>query len=325
MSIATKSKDRLTTQYKEMECKSALNKIRTPQFSFGYSLNVYRGCIHRCPYCYARYTHQYLGYEGENDFYNKIHVKTNIAEVLEKELTKKGWRGDIVSLGTATDPYQPAEKKYGLVRKCLSLFAEHNVPVIFSTKSDLVERDIDLLSEINRATFCGVALTITTLDDKLRRIVEPYATSVMRRIRVLDKLKRSGIKTGIHVLPIIKYLTDSPRSISRIVELASEVDADYFIYGGMNISSPLMRKSFLDMLRKYNPAIYFKYKCEIKSGTLYNKEYLEKLTRTVEKEKHRYHYNPASLGDIIRKAYISLRTMDERKARQRQDLQLSLF
>ncbi len=324
MSI-TISKENVSTHYNEINCKSALNKIKTPKYAFGYSLNVYRGCIHRCPYCYARYTHQYLGYEEENDFYDKINVKTNIVEVLEKELTKKEWGGDIVSLGTATDPYQLAEKRYGLVRKCLELFAKHNVPIIFSTKSDLVERDLDLLSEINEKTFCAAALTITTLDDKLRRVVEPYATSVIRRVRVLEKLKKSGVRTGIHLLPIIKYLTDSPRSISRIVELASELDVDYFIYGGMNISSPLMRKTLLETLKKYNPAIYFRYKSEIKAGKLYNKEYLDKITRIVEKEKRRHHYNPASLGDIIRKAYINTRTINEREAERKKDLQLSLF
>ncbi len=320
-----KTKQRHKTIYKKIECKSAINKIKTGRFHFGHSLNVYRGCVHSCPYCYARYTHPYLGLEEAEDFRRIILVKTNIASVLEKELSSKRWNRDLVSLGTATDPYQPIEKQYELTRECLKLLSRHSTPVIFSTKSDLVTRDLDILSGINHKSLTAVAISLTTADDDLRKVFEPGASSVKRRVKALMELKKSGVKTGIHLLPIMKYINDSAKSISEMVYIAKECDVDYFIYGGLNTRSPVVRANLLDAIKRYDPAIYSIYRREFSTNTFNDKRYADYINRLVSDEMKRQKMKPASLNDIMRKAYINIRQNEKPKQKKKKDPQMSLF
>jgi DNA repair photolyase len=318
-------KSKIETVYHEVECKSALNKTKTDRFHFGYTLNVYRGCIHSCPYCYARYTHPYLGFEKANDFDKFIFVKTNIKERLEKELSSKNWNRDLVSLGTATDPYQPIEKKYKLVRKCLRLLADYHTPVIFSTKSDLVTRDLDILSEINTKSLAAVAITLTTADDSMRKLFEPRASSIKRRIKALMEIKKSGVKTGLHLLPIMKYINDTSESISEVIRIAKECDVDYFIYGGLNTKSPVVRVNLLDAVKRYDPAIHSIYQREFNKNTFNNKRYTDYIDKLVKNEMKKHNLKPASLNDIMRKAYINMRHENKNRQKKKTELQLSLF
>lgn len=306
--------------YKEIECKSALNKIKTNKYPFTYSLNVYRGCVHSCPYCYARYTHWYLGYEKPEDYDNIIFVKANIDKVLEKELSKPCWKKELVSLGTATDSFQPIEKKYQLTRKCLELFSKYNTPIIFSTKSSLVIRDVDILKKIQNNAYVITALTFTTLNEKLRKIIEPKASSVNRRIETLRILKENGIIVGIHLLPIMKYVNDSRESISQIVKLASKYNIDFFIYGGFNLSSDIVRKRFLKEICKYNPSIYLKYKISLAKNEVEN-GFAPDYKTIVKEEMKKHSFNPSSIKDII----TNLMNEKNKKNVSSKESQLSLF
>ena len=169
-SFAEPDQDPSQIEYIEIKVKTALHHTRLPYNPKPayYSLNLYRGCRHGCPYCFARYTHWYLGFQNSFDFERKIQVKVNLLEVLEKELAQPKRKRDWVSLGAATDPYQPAEKKYQLARGAFKLFAKYAWPAVFSTKSDLVVRDLDVLKEVVDRSNGGVA--------NVRSICPPSAT-----------------------------------------------------------------------------------------------------------------------------------------------------
>src|SRR5918999_4599180 len=158
-------------EYREMPCKSALNRVSG--MPFRWSLNPYRGCVHGCHYCYARATHPYLGLNADEDFATKIIVKTNMPEVLRQELRKPSWRRERVAIGTATDAYQPCEGRYQLTRRCLEVLRDAHNPVSIVTKSTLILRDLDLLGELAQGPGATVYFTITTLDPDLWRQIEP--------------------------------------------------------------------------------------------------------------------------------------------------------
>ena len=152
--------------YREINCKSALNKINN-KYGFCYDLNIYRGCIHKCYYCFAVYSHKYI---NSRDFFGEIFVKKNIAEVLEKELSSRNWKRDIINLGSVTDNYQECEKDYKLMRDILKLLIRYKTPMCISTKSDLILRDFDLIDELSNIVPVRIATTITTLNEKLSSI-----------------------------------------------------------------------------------------------------------------------------------------------------------
>jgi len=156
-------------------------------------------------YCNARYTHEYLGLPT-GEFAHKILVKDNAAEVLDKEFSREKWNNKLtVDLATVTDPYQPAEKKFKITNKVLAVFLKHHNSLMITTKSDLILRDLDILSEIGRTGFLNVVITLTTLDEDLRKRVEPKSPSVDRRLRVIQELHEVGITTGVAAIPLMPY------------------------------------------------------------------------------------------------------------------------
>src|SRR6185369_13466145 len=219
-------------EYLEIKVKTALHHARRPYTKkpFYYTLNLYRGCRHGCPFCFARYTHWYLGFQNAFDFQRKIQVKINLLEVLERELGDPRKRKNWINLGAVTDPYQPAEKKYQLARGAFRLLARYAWPFVFSTKSDLVLRDLDVLKEASDRSNGAVAMTLTTLDPRLQKLLEPHAVSAERRLEALKALRKQGIPCGIHLMPIIPFLTDGDEEIEGMVKAAREADVDYFSY-----------------------------------------------------------------------------------------------
>lgn len=315
------------TTYMEVECKSALNKIKNPKYHFSHTLNIYRGCIHKCPYCYARYTHWYLGYDEIDDFMNTVFIKTNVNTLLEKELSKASWKNHLVDMGTACDSYQPIERKYKLSRKALKLFAKYRTPVVFSTKSPIVTRDVDVLKELNERAFGMVAVTLTTTDESIRKIMEPHASSVNHRINTIKTLKENGIKTGIHILPIMKYINDSEESLSKIIKVAKHYEIDYLIYGGLNISSYQIRKSILNALNKYDKKLYFRYNNEFRNRSYSDKYYYEQIYNMIKKLIQKYSLNLTNPQDLIRNGYMRMNKYADKQTdiMEKEDLQLSLF
>lgn len=242
-------------EYIEIKVKSALHHTRLPYSPkpFYYSLNLYRGCRHGCPFCFARYTHWYLGFQNSFDFQRKIQVKTNLLQVLEGELSNPRRKKDWVSLGAATDPYQPAEKKYQLARGAFKLLAKYAWPAVFSTKSDLVLRDLDVLREVVDRSNGGVAMTLTTLDPKLQKWLEPHAVTIERRLEALRKLKAHGIPCGIHLMPIIPFVTDTDEAIEDMVKAGADIGVDYFGYNVLRLRGAVVRGYYFDALKAFDP------------------------------------------------------------------------
>ncbi len=208
----------------EERAKSALSKNASPDLPFRYSVNPYRGCTHACAYCYARRSHQFLGYGAGTDFDRKIVVKTNVHEVLRKELGSKRWRRDEVAFSGNTDCYQPLEVEYRLTRRCLEACLETNTPVGIITKSSLVRRDIDLLSELARGPGAQVHISIPFIDAGDCRRMEPGTPTPASRMETIRQLSAAGIPTAIAVAPLIPGLNE--HAIPQIIEQAAEAGAE---------------------------------------------------------------------------------------------------
>ncbi|HUO56917.1 MAG TPA: radical SAM protein [bacterium] len=270
-------------EYIEIKVKSALHHTRLPYSPkpFFYSLNLYRGCRHGCPYCFARYTHWFLGFQNTFDFQRKIQVKVNLLEVLDRELSNPRRRKNWVSLGAATDPYQPAEKKYRLARGAFQVLAKHGWPAVFSTKSDLVLRDLDVLKEVADKSNAGVAMTLTTLDPELKRFLEPHAVSIDRRLEALRRLKAQGIPCGIHLMPIIPGITDNDEAIEGMVRVGAEIGVDYFIHNVLRLRGQVVRNYYFESLKAYNPSLFYKTLKFYGSKPYPPEAYIESLSKKV--------------------------------------------
>ena len=196
------------TQFIEVEAKSLVNKVDSPDVGMLYSMNPYGGCEHGCIYCYARNSHEYWGYSAGLDFESRILVKKNAPQLLRKFLMHPKWECVPLSLSGNTDCYQPCERQYRLTRSLLEVCNEFSQPVGIITKNAGVLRDIDLLQEMGRRRLVSVILTITTLDEDLRRVMEPRTATGQQRLRVVEELSRAGVQTGVMLGPMIPGLNE---------------------------------------------------------------------------------------------------------------------
>ncbi len=192
----------------------------SPDISFDRSINPYRGCEHGCVYCFARPTHAYLGLSPGLDFESKLFMKPNAAELLERELAAPGYVPKVIAIGTNTDPYQPIERRYKIMRGILEVLERAGHPVGIVTKSALVLRDLDILARMARRDLVKVALSVTTLDAKLARVMEPRAATPPRRLEALSQLVKAGVPTSAMVAPVIPAINDA--EIERILEAVAE-------------------------------------------------------------------------------------------------------
>ena len=203
--------------------RGILSFNQSPDIAFDVSLNPYRGCEHGCIYCYARPTHEYLGFSAGLDFETKILVKERAPELLRRALSAPGWKPQTVALGAATDPYQPAERALKITRGCLAVFAEFRNPVALVTKSALVRRDVDLLADLAADRAAAVRVSITTLDAGLHRMLEPRASAPRRRLAAVEALAKAGVPVGVMVAPVIPAIND--HEIPAIIESAKSAGA----------------------------------------------------------------------------------------------------
>jgi DNA repair photolyase len=192
----------------EEQAKTIVNEIKSPDLQFDFSVNPYRGCFHGCAYCYARPSHQYWGYGAGTDFDRKIIVKVNAVELLRERFERKDWEGKPITFSGNTDCYQPLEASQRLTRGCLEVCAEYRNPVAIITKNALVQRDLDVLCELNEHASLRVYLSIPFADDAMARKIEPGASSPTKRFAALETLSRAGIETGLAIAPIIVGLND---------------------------------------------------------------------------------------------------------------------
>jgi len=196
------------TVYQPVFPKTMLNKVESPDIGMGWSMNPYQGCEHGCVYCYARNTHPYWGYSAGLEFEKNILVKTDAHKVLEKQLRKKSWQGEPIMLAGNTDCYQPAEQEYELTRRILEVLWRYRHPVGIITKNALVLRDLDLLQPMAEKGLVKVSISLTTLHEDLRQLLEPRTATVLKRLRTIEQLSAAGIPVNVMLAPIIPGLTD---------------------------------------------------------------------------------------------------------------------
>ncbi|WP_436642940.1 PA0069 family radical SAM protein [Microbaculum sp. FT89] len=230
--------------------KRIITRNDSPDVNFDRSINPYRGCEHGCAYCYARPTHAYMGLSPGLDFESKLFAKPNAAELLEKELANPNYAPAMIALGTNTDPYQPIERQQRITRRVLEVLDRYNHPVGIVTKSALVTRDIDILSRLAERGLVKVALSVTSLDRKLSRALEPRASTPSRRLEALMRLAEAGIPTAVLVAPVIPALNDSEiESILAAAAAAGVTEAGYIL-----LRLPLeVRDLFVEWLQNNAP------------------------------------------------------------------------
>lgn len=236
---------------REITCAAAFRRV-SGRFPYHWDLNPYRGCAHRCQYCFALYSHKYL---DSSAFYDDIFVKSNIVEQLERQLSRPDWPREVVNIGGVTDSYQPLEAQYKLMPDILRLFIKYKTPCIISTKSELILRDFDLLDELSRLTYVNIASTITTVDERVRQTLEPGGAPSARRFSVLRAFAETNAVTGVHVMPIVPYLTDTRENLESLCATARDVRADYFLPGVLYLRGNT-RQVFFDFIRRDHPQLY---------------------------------------------------------------------
>jgi DNA repair photolyase len=219
---------RRETQFFRDGTKTIITRNNSPDVGFETSLNPYRGCEHGCIYCYARPTHEYLGFSAGLDFESKIMVKTSAPELLRAELERPSWKPQVLVMSGVTDPYQPVEKKLRITRGCLEVLAKFRNPVAIITKNRLVTRDADLLRELANYNAVAVNISVTSLDPKLQRVLEPRTSSPQARLDTISQLRAAGIPVGVMVAPVVPGLTD--HEVPKILETCARAGARFAGY-----------------------------------------------------------------------------------------------
>jgi DNA repair photolyase len=238
------------TLYLRDSSRSIIAYNESPDVGFDASINPYRGCEHGCVYCYARPTHEYLGFSSGLDFETRILVKENAPELLREELSSPRWTPQVVAISGVTDPYQPIERQLALTRRCLEVFLEFRNPIMIVTKNQLVSRDIDLLSDLSRHQCAAVFLSVTTLDADLARAMEPRTSTPRNRLAAIQALSDAGIPVGVLAAPVIPGLTD--HEITSIIGAAVGAGAKYAGYVVLRLPHSVT-ELFEDWLATHRP------------------------------------------------------------------------
>jgi DNA repair photolyase len=269
------------TEYRPLPSRSILNKTTSNRgLPFTHAINPYRGCEFACRYCYARYTHEFMEMTDPEDFERKIYFKQNAAWLLTQEL--KRLKPDTeIALGTATDPYQPLERKQGVTRSILEVFARHSgFRLGIVTKSTLIARDLDLLEEIGRRHKLTVHLTVTTMNAKLARILEPRAPRPDLRIQTLATLREAGLRAGVLCSPLMPGITDSRSSIRAVAKAAAEAGARFFAAGALFLK-PCSQPTFFRFVRENFPEQLLAYERRYGQNAFVSAEYRQRMADLV--------------------------------------------
>ncbi len=213
----------MRVEYREEPCRSALNRVKG--MPFDWSLNPYMGCVHRCTFCYVRAFELRADRPADDRYGRSIRVKTNVAEVLARELARPSWRRDGIAIGAATDPYQPAEGRYRLTRACLEVLTEAWNPFSLITRGPMIVRDVDVLQEASARADVSVTFSVPTLDEDIWRTTEPGTAPPRQRLRALKQLVDAGVKAGVGMAPILPGLSDRPELMAEVVRAAREAGA----------------------------------------------------------------------------------------------------
>jgi len=275
-------------EYFTLPTKSLLNRcVSNRQMPFTWTINPYRGCEFGCRYCYARYTHEFMEMRDGMEFEQKIYVKQHAAELLRQELHKVK-KDESIALGTATDPYQPAERRYEVTRGILEEFARHcGLELGIVTKSNLVVRDLDLLLEISKNNKISVHITVTTLNTELARILEPRAPRPDLRLDAVRALSAAGVRVGLSCSPVVPGITDSPADLEALIRAASETGADY-VFANALFLKPCSAAVFLPFLESNFPHLAGNYRQRYQDRAFLPASYTKRLRELIAKLREKY-------------------------------------
>ena len=240
----------MNVTYREEPCRSALNRVKGMPFEW--SLNPYMGCVHRCTFCYVRAFELRAQRPADDGYGRSIRVKTNVADVLRRELTRPAWERSGVAIGAATDPYQPVEGRYRLTRACLEVLAEAHNPFHLITRGPLIVRDVDVLAEASRHANVSVTFSVPTLDPEIWRRTEPGTAPPRQRLRALRTLVEAGVKAQVGMAPILPGISDRPELLAEVVHAAREAGATG-IWANLLYLKPGTREHFLEALARDFP------------------------------------------------------------------------
>lgn len=240
----------MRTAYREEPCRAALNRVNG--MGFRWSLNPYMGCAHRCAFCYVRGFERRADRPSDDRYGSSVRVKVNVVEALRTELSRRGWRRELVAIGAATDPYQPAEGRYRLTRGCVRALGEARTPFSIITRGPLVVRDVDVLSDASRRAAVQVSVSIATLDGTLAARLEPGVAPPRQRLRAIRTLSDAGIAGGVALAPVLPGLTDAPRQLAAVLAAAREAGATHAWSNVLNLR-PGTREHFLSVLEREWP------------------------------------------------------------------------
>lgn len=253
--------------------RSLITRNDSPDVGFDYSINPYRGCEHGCSYCFARPTHEFLGFSAGLDFETRILVKEDAPEVLRRELSAPGWKGAPLGMSGVTDPYQPVERRLRITRRCVEVLAEFRNPVAVITKSHAVTRDADLFAELARHDAVAVNVSVTSLDPALQRVMEPRAATPARRLDAIARLAEAGVPTGVIIGPVIPGLND--HEIPGILTACADAGARWASYVALRLPHGL-KDLFSTWLEQHFPGSREKVLHrvrEIRGGKLYDSRF----------------------------------------------------
>jgi len=275
-------------EYFTLLAKSLLNRcVSRRGLPFTWTINPYRGCEFGCKYCYARYTHEFMEMQDGADFEQKIYVKQHAAGLLRQEL-RQVKPGESIALGTATDPYQPAERRYEVTRTILEEFARHRgFELGIVTKSNLVVRDLDLLKEVARGNRLSINVTVTTLDVELARILEPRAPRPDLRMEAVRQLSGAGITVGVSCAPVLPGITDAPRDLEAVVQAAAAAGARH-LWAGPLFLKPCSAAVFLPFLSENFPHLVENYRQRYQDRAFLPPAYGKRLTQLVARFRQKY-------------------------------------
>ena len=275
-------------EFFSLPVRSILNRCTSRRnLPFTWTINPYRGCEFACKYCYARYTHEFMELRDPDEFEHKIFVKEECAWMLRRDL-KKVKSGEEIAIGTATDPYQPAERRHRITRSILEELSQHaGLEIGIVTKSNLVLRDVDVLQEIAKHNAIGVHITVTTVNTDLARITEPRAPRPDLRLAAVRKLNHAGIPTGVSCAPVLPGITDKPSELEAVVKAAAEANATH-IFANPLFLKPCSRAIFLPFVKQNFPNLAQQYEALYGENDFGSQAYRKRLGALMSKFKAKY-------------------------------------
>jgi DNA repair photolyase len=268
----------MRVEYREEPCRTALNRVKG--MPFAWSLNPYSGCAHRCTFCYVRAFERRADRPADDRYGRSIRVKVNVAEVLARELGRRSWAKELVTIGAATDPYQPAEGRYRLTRACIETLGRAASPFGLITRGPLIVRDLDVLADAARRTAVSVTFSVPTLDDEVWRSTEPGTAPPRQRLRALSQLVAAGIEANVGMAPMLPGLSDRPEQLAAVVKAARAAGATG-IWANLLYLAPGTKEHFLDALARDWPEQLGRYEELYASGAYLPRAQLDPLRQQV--------------------------------------------